>query len=68
MHPKNRTRFKTLDRIARDDRCAYVREDSDGVWVGLANGYNFEGQSAIRGDTVASVLSDWRRVEEGEPY
>lgn len=68
MHPKNRTRFKTLDRIAKDARCAYVREDSDGVWVGLANGYNFEGQSAIRGDYIASVLSDWRRIEEGEPY
>jgi hypothetical protein len=68
MHDRNRTRFKTLDRIAADKRCAYVSEDSDGIWVGLSNGYNFEGQSAIRGDSVAAVVDDWRRVEQGEPY
>jgi hypothetical protein len=65
MHEKNRTRFKTLDRIAADKRCEKIYQDSDGIWVDLAPGYNFEECSGLRGDTVAEVHDKWRLVEDG---
>ncbi len=68
MHPKNKTTYKTLDRVAADARVLKAYEDNDGVWVDLAPGYNFEGCSALRGDTVQDVLADFRSVEAGDPY
>lgn len=64
----NRTRFKSLDKVAADPRVARVEQDSDGIWVYLADGFNFEGCSAVRGDTVSEALEDFARVEEGAPY
>ena len=65
---KNRTGLKSLDRITLDPRCRDAYRDSDGIWVNLSSGFNFEGQSAIRGDTIRNILDDWRRVEAGDPY
>lgn len=67
MHPKNKTSFKSLDKIASDPRVEEVYQDSDGIWVDLAPGYNFEDCSSIRRDTVKDVMADFARVEEGEP-
>lgn len=65
---KNHTGLKTLDKVASDKRVTNVWEDEDGIWVDLADGYNFEGCSCLRGDTAASVLRDFARIEEGAPY
>lgn len=67
MHPKNRTTYKTMDRVAKDDRVEKVYEDSDGIWIDLAPGFHFEDCSAIRGDTVKSALVQFDRVEVGDP-
>jgi 3-hydroxyisobutyrate dehydrogenase-like beta-hydroxyacid dehydrogenase len=67
MHPNNRTRFKTLDRVAADPRVKKVYQDSDGIWIDLAEGFNFEDCSSIRRDTVREALNDFARVEEGSP-
>lgn len=68
MHPNNKTPYKTLDRIAADPRVVKVYEDNDGIWADLADGYNFEGCSALRGDSVKRVMDDFGRIEEGAPY
>lgn len=67
MHPKNKTNLKSLDKVAADSRVAKVYEDSDGLWIDLAPGYNFEDCSAIRRDTVRELLNDFGRVEAGDP-
>jgi hypothetical protein len=64
----NQTRFRTLDRVAADPRVREVYSDSDGIWVYFVPGWNFEGCSGIRGDTVRHVLEQFRDIEEGETY
>jgi hypothetical protein len=64
----NLTPYRSLDKVAKDPRVLKVYEDSDGIWVDLAPGFNFEGMSSLRRDTAAGVLLDWRGVENGEPH
>ncbi len=68
MHPKNKTNFKSLDRIAASPKVSHVEEDSDGIWIYLQPGWNFEGCSAVREDTVRSAISHFAMVEVGDPY
>ena len=69
MHERNLTTCKTLDRVAEDPRVTEVRDEgSDGYWVDLVRGYNFEGQCSLRGETVREVLDLMRLVEQGDPY
>ncbi len=68
-HPKNHTRYKTLDRVAADPRILKVwDEGDDGVWASLVQGYNYEGCSALHGWTVHEVLDQHRDIDEGETY
>lgn len=67
MGPNN-TKHRKLDKVAGDRKVLLVSEDDDGIWVDLADGYNFEGCSGIRGDSVGDVLKQFARVEAGSPY
>lgn len=41
----NKTRFKTLDKLAKDPRVIEIwDEGSDGLWAQLADGFKFEGE------------------------
>lgn len=66
MHPKNKTGFKSLDKIAADPRVEEVYQDSDGIWVYLVRGYNYEDCSGLRGDTCKDLLERFRDVRDGE--
>lgn len=64
----NKTQYKTLDRTAADKRVELCYEDSDGIWIDLAPGFNHEGCSGIRGDTVKHALEQMTMVKVGDPY
>lgn len=49
----NQTRFKTLDKVAKDPRVKEVYQDSDGIWVYFVPG------GTSRGAAV-SVVTRWR--------
>lgn len=69
MHPKNKTRFKTLDKLAADHRIEEVwDEGDDGLWANLIPGYNVEGCSGIHAETCKGLLEEARLIEAGEPY
>lgn len=67
-HPKNRTRFRSLDRIAADPRVQEIwDEGEDGIWISLASGYNWEGCSTVHEWTVKDLIESFRLVEPNEP-
>ena len=67
MHPKNRTGFKTLDRLAADPRVERLELDENGLWCHLLPGHSFDGCSGFRADSAKRLLEDATRIEEGEP-
>lgn len=68
-HPKNRTGLKTFDKLAEDPRVTEIWDEGrDGYWVGLVDGYNFEGCSCVHEWTVKGVLRLFSSVEKGETY
>lgn len=71
MNPKNKTRYKSLDRIASDPRVIEIwdeSEDGHGLWLKLADGWNCEGGSLIHRWTVREMIEHFRWfVTEGEP-
>jgi hypothetical protein len=61
---KNRTRFKSLDKIADDDRVEEIWEEgSDGIWVALKNGFQWEGVHCVHEWSVRVVIAAFRSVE-----
>lgn len=68
-HPKNRTQYASLDRIAADPRVEQIHdEDTDGIWISLAPGYNWEGASSVHEWNVKDLISAFKAVEEGDSY
>lgn len=70
-HPKNKTRYKVLDRIAADPRVKEIWEEgSDGIWCSLAPGYNHEGCSGLHEWGAKKFVEHFRNaiIEEGDPY
>lgn len=57
----NKTRFKSLDAMARDPRVIEIwDEEDDGIWAQLAPGYNFDGSSCLHEWTVRALIKAWR--------
>lgn len=68
-HPKNKTEYATLDRIAADPRVEYIHDEGpDGIWISLVPGYNWEGASSVHEWNLKDLLAAFRSVEEGGPY
>jgi len=69
-HPKNKTRYKSLDAIAADPRVVEIwDEDEDGIWIALVQGFNFEGCSCVHEWSVRDVIQSFKtRVQPGDPY
>jgi len=69
-HPKNLTRFRTLDVVAADPRVVEVwDEGEDGIWIALARGWNAEGCSCVHAWRVSDALRDFRAlVKPGDPW
>lgn len=69
MHPKNKTKYKTLDKLAANPRIVEIwDEGTDGLWVTLANGYNFEGCSGLHGYTCKQLFDLAKEIETGNSY
>jgi subtilisin-like proprotein convertase family protein len=69
MNKKNKTRYRSLNKIASDSRVVEIwEEDVDGIWVLLANGYNYDGTSVVHEWTVKNVLQSFKLVEKGPIY
>lgn len=67
-HPKNGTRYASLDKIAADPRVESIwDEDEDGIWVQLVPGYNWDGCSCVHEWTVKDLLESFKSVQEGDP-
>jgi len=65
----NRTRYKTLDKLAADPRIVEVwDEDDDGLWALLASGYNADGSSCLHGWSVKELLEQKTLIAEGPTY
>jgi len=62
-HPRNRTRYKSLDRLAADPRVIEVWDEGpDGLWVTLAPGWNWDGASSLHEWRVRDLLARLREV------
>lgn len=60
---KNTTRYKTLDKAAQHPAVQLIEEDSDGIWVHLNAGWNWENCTAIHEYTVRKVMAELRNVK-----
>lgn len=69
-HPKNKTKYKVLDKIAADPRVKEIwDEGEDGLWLSLEKGYNNEGASQIHEWSVKDLINAFKyQVEEGDTY
>jgi len=69
VHPKNKTKYKTLNRIASNPKVEEIwDEGDDGLWISLSEGWNREGCSSVHEYTVKKLISSFGCVEKGEPY
>jgi len=67
-HPKNKTRYKVLDKLAADPRVEEIWDEGpDGLWVSLVDGYNWEGCSTLHEWNVADLVARMKEVEKGDP-
>lgn len=68
---KNRTKYKSLDRLAADHRVKEIWSEegtADGLWLGLAQGYNLDGCCQVHEYNVKDLVAAMRRVKEGDTY
>lgn len=71
-HPKNRSGYRKLDRVAADPRVKEIWSEEgsrDGIWIQLMPGFDFEGVHCIHrnfddGETMEDLLNDFEQVEE----
>ena len=66
MHPKNQTRYRSLNRIAADPRVLLVwDEGDDGIWVDLVDGWeSYLGDSCVHEWTLAEVIRSFRWIQK----
>lgn len=60
----NNMRKKIMNHIAVEE----LYYDSDGWWIVLKDGYNYEGQCSIRENTLTRLVSCLQNIKVGEPY
>jgi len=66
LNPKNHTSYRSLDKIAADPRVVEIwDEGEDGIWVQLAEGYNWDDVSCVHEWKVKDVIEAFRWVKEG---
>lgn len=63
-HPRNKTRYKSLDKIASDPRVEEIWEEgSDGIWIALMPGFQWEEVHCVHEWSVKDALASFRSVE-----
>ena len=68
-HPKNKTRFASLDKICADPRVAEIWfEPEDGLWLSLSGGWNWFGCSCCHEWTCRELIHAFGSITEGAPY
>jgi hypothetical protein len=69
LHLKNKTRYKTLNKLAEDPRIEEIWDEGrDGLWASLAPGYNWDGSSSIHESTAGELIEAMRGVTRGDTY
>ncbi len=71
MHPKNKTRYKTLDKLAADPRVKEVWSEEyagDGIWASLVPGYNLDGCSCVHEWSAGDLVRSFGLVTTGATY
>ena len=67
-HPKNQTRFKSLDKLCEDPRVVEIwDEGEDGLWLSLAEGWNWCDTGACHESTCSSLIAAFKSVTKGDP-
>lgn len=61
----NKTKFKSLDRLAANSKVLDIYQDDDGIWVELTKDWGFEECISYRVNTCKEAYEDLKRVE---PY
>lgn len=70
-HPKNKTKYKSLNKLAADPRVKEIfseESDDNGIWVDLVPGFNFDGCSSVHEWSCRDVIAAMDNVTEGETY
>lgn len=69
MHIKNKTKFKSLDRLASDPRIIEIWDETEqghGLWLQLAPGWNCNGGSMVHRWSVKDLVEYFKlHVTEG---
>ena len=64
-NPKNKSRFKSLDKIAASPLVVQIYDEGeDGIWVDLTIQNPFSGTTAIHEWTVANVISEFKSIQK----
>lgn len=67
-NPRNRTKYKSLDRLARDPRVVEIWDEGpNGLWVSLAPGYNWDDTGSLHEWTVRDLLKRRSEIAVGDP-
>jgi hypothetical protein len=67
----NKTRYKSLDKLAQDPRIVEIwseQDSGDGLWAQLAPGYNWEGSSCLHEYNCRDLIDKLSEVTKGDPY
>jgi hypothetical protein len=67
----NKTRYKSLDRIAADPRVREIWSEEgmgDGLWISLADGWNKDGASVVHEWSAKDLREAFRHIAEGPTY
>ena len=69
-HPKNKTRYRTLDKIASDPRVAQIwseQSSGDGIWILLADGWQLDGAVCVHEWSVTDLRRAFKRITPIKP-
>jgi hypothetical protein len=68
---KNRTKYRSLDRLANDPRCEKIwseEDKGDGIWLMLADGLNLDGCCVVHEYSARDLQASFKRVKVGPTY
>ena len=60
----NNTKFKTLNRVAKNKKVKLIYQDDDGIWCELVNGWGMEECVSFRSENCADLIEQFKRVTE----
>lgn len=63
MHPKNLTKYKMLDKIAKHPACEEIwDEEDDGLWVNLNQGWHWDHCTSVHKHNVKDLIESFKDI------